>query len=239
MFTIISFLLFSGNDIFFYYNTAWFLWHLLFISLAAAFEDTCSLKKQNKLVWFLLWVYVLLWLVFGVMQLALMRLEGVVYYKFAKEISKFFGYLLCFRVGRWLIRHQETALKTNERFYWLLIVAVVTNILGIVFRVDPDIALVRISFGILSSWVIVVIYYHLRKRCFFLERAMSQFSLEIYLIHVTLTRMVNTASFSKGRFTEQIFFGIIEFIIFLGVPILVAYCEKYVPPLRYLFHPIQ
>ena len=43
---------------------------------------------------------ILLWFFIGVIQIILVKKEYIVYSKFACEISKFFGYFICFYLGK-------------------------------------------------------------------------------------------------------------------------------------------
>ncbi len=232
-FECIFFIIYNSNrDMFFYYNITWYLTHLMIIILITGVKEYLVLcgKKSS---WILI-TCILLFVLFGGIQSALIFNGDFFYAKFAQEISKFFGYYVSFYIGWYLIKNKVTLQKWQVMVS--AIVFVVLQFLVIHFELSTQLAFFKIPCGITGGIVLVWLYSNYRKCCYGIEKVLALYSLEIYLIHNNFLREAIMISHS---IEVGVFGSVVLLIIYLLVPLVIAWLEKYIVLFDFIFHPCR
>ena len=167
--------------------------------------------------------------------------EPLVLGKLAKEVSKFFGYFVCFRYGRYAIRHRDTAWNIDFQFGCAAILFLGIQTAGVIFCVGANTALLRIVCGLAGSRVIISLFYHYRKHITWLEGMISKYSVEIYMIHGNIVHKLILvpilAAFDCSQVSTMIVLCAVSLATDLGLSLGIAFLEQYLVPLNFVFHP--
>lgn len=141
-FTILNLFFSPGKDIFFYYNSVWFIVFLALILLIDYCIDLIGIKTIYI-------VPLVSWVIFGACQLVLLSYNKEIYAKFACEISKFCGYLISFKIGKMYYLKRES-IKEKKPFFFVIGLICWFVLAYIVFKcgLQDNIALTKIPMGI-------------------------------------------------------------------------------------------
>lgn len=238
VFTSFNVIFRKNLTIFDYYNGVWFLIFLAFIIMIAIAEDNWSLNGKNRKNG-ILFLSGIIWIAFGVLQLILIWEDKITAAKFSNEISKFGGYVLCFYVGTIMIKNKNKFMKINSMFFILCIIFIGLMMLSVLVKLDDNIALTKITCGIVGGVVLTILYSERKKECTYFGEIIAAYSLEIYLIHVniiheTLLPMIPYQNFSEWmKWVTMIFVTMMD----ICVPLLFVYLSKYIKIFKFIFHP--
>lgn len=166
------------------------------------------------------------------------------YGKFARELSKFWGYFFCFKYGKIMIRHRETALKMDVWFAGAACLFLTIQVAAVgIMDVGDNTALLRMVCGVLASKVFVSMFYHWHRQAGRFEKFAGGHSLEIYLIHLNIVHQIIWIHIGPAIYLpyrglpEDITLMVLLFVLDLAVSFGIVCMEKYVPPIDFVFHP--
>ena len=238
IFISFSILIFKDKkDIFYYYNCAWFLIHLALIMTIVIILHYLKLK-QKDIDRYVFISAILLWFFIGVIQIILVKKEYIVYSKFACEISKFFGYFICFYLGKnisSLLYKKDWKKKIDIKLLAISFLFLILLILFTIAKINTNDSLPKIMIGIPVSILIIILFYRYKKKCNKLERLCSKFSMEIYLIHNTI---IHGMILLLIDFEKASKINIILLIIFdISILILIGLMERKVKLFKMIFRP--
>lgn len=199
-------------------------------------------KVKNRGGVFYVLITGVLWILFGIVCIILDEKGFVVFGKLAREISKFFGYLICFRYGRYAIRCKDTAWKIDFHFFCAAACFVVIQVTAALIDVGANTTLLRMMCGLAGSRVIVSLFYYFRKQVTWLENLVSKYSVEIYMLHGNIVHkliLVPVLSVLNFRETEMmIVFCLISLVADFGLSLGIAFMERFFVPINFIFHPM-
>lgn len=165
------------------------------------------------------------------------------YGKIAREISKFFGYIICFNYGKNAIKHTEKAWKLDFRFICSALLFLVIEAVSIAAGVSSNTALLRIICGLLGSKVIISLFFHYKQHSSRLSSMIAKYSVEIYLIDVNIfckfILPLILASINLTGVFSHIILVIVLFVIDIALSLGIAFLERYIMPIDFIFHPAK
>lgn len=231
---IVGLLLVFGTkkNVIFYYDNVWFLIHLTFIFLIIGIAEFLKLKEV-KIERVLVAIDIIFLVFFGSVQIVLRYLNYDVLSKYAQEVGKFFLYLLCFILGRFLIKNK---IKFSKVIILIaFVIFMIFQIIAVLFELDDKLVFLKMLCGISGSFFFIGVYSQYRKKCVKIEKYLAMYSLEIYLIHSDIIHGV----LREFDIKLSLLGACIVFVLDIIIPLGIAYLEKYLLPLDFIFHPCK
>ena len=215
------------------YNGVWFIIVLAIIQTAVCLQSHLD-RDMNKmragadrrLDIMLVFAAVLVMMITGGYQVINLSKADAFAFRLAGEVSKLSGYYLCYLYAD---RFRETGTNVVKGLL-LNAVGVLLVVVCYHHNIMVNVGPVRIIAGFLIAPALIGVFEnHYKKNILY---TVSVFSLEIYLTHVLVMRLlpdsINPAWYKCLLLT----------LIFLMSGVIMGYAEKYIPILRTIFHPV-